>query len=107
MPKRDIIFNASCERAWMRIVPGSISICPAFDLKVIVACQPLPKTQGERLALPQILAMDCVRRKVVVPLDHKTLLTLSKCDTIPTGFRHQRGSLLTFYLWCYAPNDHT
>src|SRR6516164_3055946 len=94
IPKRDITFDTSCQWAWMSIVPGSIFIRPAFDLKVIVTCQPLPKTQGVCFTLPEILTMDCFRRKVIVPFYHHTLLALSKYDTIPTGCYHSRSSLL-------------
>ncbi len=94
IPNCDIIFQTSCQEAWMRIVPGSILIFRAIYLNVIVTRYPFPKTERVCLTLPQILTLYVVRRKVVIALNNKIMIALSECDTIPTSFSHSHDSLL-------------
>jgi hypothetical protein len=82
----------------LRLLQGQTRLRPFFSCILSefrdssVAWHEVMPVVGVRIS--NALRLDVYGRKVVVPLYHNTLLTLSKYDTIPTGCYHSRSSFL-------------
>jgi hypothetical protein len=70
----------------MGIIPGRIGIASATHDEIIVAGLSFPEIERVGLTGLEILPVNRIGRKVIVPFDNLTLLTLRYSDPIPTGF---------------------
>ena len=83
MPECNIASDIFGCRHGVGIVPGGIAIGRALNHHVIVARLALPEAVGMCGALAQVLAIDRLRREVIVALDDDPLIAPCKLSAVP------------------------
>src|SRR5712692_8117445 len=92
VPKRDVVFDALGQHSGSRIIPGGVVIARPIDLDMIVAGEPLPKTERVGTRRLQVLTAHRVGGKVVVSLNYMIVIAFSQDHAVPTRSCHCTGS---------------
>src|SRR2546421_12815919 len=88
MPERDVVLDLLCRGLGIWVEPRAILADLALDDHVVIAGQALPWANRVCLALGKILALDALRRKVIIAFNLDGLAALGDHRSIPNSLRH-------------------